>query len=449
MARTIIIGAGLTGLSTAYHLEQTGFFDYTLFEKETTIGGLCGSIEQDGFTFDFTGHLLHISDPYFRSFINKLVGFEHFNTINRRSYIYSHNVYTHYPYQMHLYGLPLEVIADCIEGFATKQKNNKQIPNFYEWVLENFGAGLAKHFFVPYQTKIFDFDVHQLSSSWTQRFVPQTSLRSIIKGSLQPHQQKDVGYNAQFFYPKKGGIVSWVNNIAQALKNPIQHNFCVKSVNIKMKNILFTNGHVEPFDHLISTMPLDTLLGSIEEPTSTSITSALPHLKCNSIVNYNLGVNRADLSDKHWIYFPETEYPFYRIGFPHNFSEHMTPKNCNSLYGEFSHLNRSQSWIDATLTTALKKTKKVLQLNDVDIITEKILYIKHAYVIYDFWRDQNIDKLHTRLHEHAIYSIGRYGQWKYASMQEAVLDGKSMAKKIIEKPSLSFIKGKKNRGATI
>ncbi len=161
MARTIIIGTGLTGLSTAYHLEQAGFFDYTLFEKETTIGGLCGSIEQDGFTFDFTGHLLHISDPYFRSFIDNLVGFEHFNSINRRSYIYSHNIYTHYPYQMHLYGLPPEVITDCIEGFATKQKNHKQTPSFYEWFLENFGTCLAKQFFVPYQTKIFDFDFHR------------------------------------------------------------------------------------------------------------------------------------------------------------------------------------------------------------------------------------------------------------------------------------------------
>ena len=34
MAKIIIIGAGLTGLSTAYHLEQAGYYDFQIFEKD-------------------------------------------------------------------------------------------------------------------------------------------------------------------------------------------------------------------------------------------------------------------------------------------------------------------------------------------------------------------------------------------------------------------------------
>ena len=449
MAQTIIIGAGLTGISTAYHLEQAGYFDYALFEKEKTLGGLCGSVKQDGFTFDFTGHLLHINDPYFRSLINDVVDFATLNTINRRSYIYSHDIYTHYPYQQNLHGLPAHIITDCIEGFTQRKAQNKKSPSFYEWVLEQFGSGFAQHFFVPYQTKIFDFNVHKLSATWTQRFVPSTSLRTIIDGAIKPYQQPDIGYNSQFFYPKKGGILSWVKKLSKKISNPIKTNFCVKSINLKTKMALFTNGHTEPFTKLISTIPLDTLLTKIKEPSSTSFSSALPHLKCNSVVNFNLGINKKNLSDKHWIYFPEKEYPFYRLGFPHNFSEHMAPKNCSSLYGEFSHLNRSKEWIASTLKRSLKKTKNILKIDKTDILTEKILYIKHAYVIYDFWRDTNIDKLHNRLQEHAVYSIGRYGQWKYASMQEAVLDGKKMATKIIKKDHQISIKEKDNYGATL
>lgn len=65
MAEVVIIGAGLTGISTAYHFEHYGFDDYILFEKESMPGGLCRSIMQDGFTFDYTGHLLHINNPMF------------------------------------------------------------------------------------------------------------------------------------------------------------------------------------------------------------------------------------------------------------------------------------------------------------------------------------------------------------------------------------------------
>ena len=84
MAKIVIIGAGLTGISAAYHLEQKGFYDYAIFERDATIGGLCGTVQQDGFTFDFTGHYLHASDPYFRSMIENLVGMETFK--------YGHNV---------------------------------------------------------------------------------------------------------------------------------------------------------------------------------------------------------------------------------------------------------------------------------------------------------------------------------------------------------------------
>src|SRR3990170_4683281 len=116
MAQHVIIGAGLTGLSAAYHFEQQ-HIDYLMFDKESQPGGLCRSVTQDGFTFDYTGHLLHISDPYFRSLLEKIYGFENLNTITRRSFIYSENTYTRYPYQINLYGLPTQTIIDCITHY--------------------------------------------------------------------------------------------------------------------------------------------------------------------------------------------------------------------------------------------------------------------------------------------------------------------------------------------
>jgi len=122
MAKIVIIGAGLTGLSAAYHLEKKGFYNYKIFEKELEIGGLCRSVNQDGFTFDFTGHLLHINDTYTNSLIKKLIGLENFNKLTRQSFIYSHEKHTPYPYQGNLFGLPTKVIIDCIEGFVLRKK---------------------------------------------------------------------------------------------------------------------------------------------------------------------------------------------------------------------------------------------------------------------------------------------------------------------------------------
>lgn len=431
MSQVVIIGAGLTGISAAYHLEHHGFFDYKIFEKEQTIGGLCRSVQQDGFTFDFTGHLLHISDAYFKSLLDQIIGFNALNSINRKSYIYSHQTYTHYPFQINLHGLPTSVIAECIEGFV-KRKKKKVTRTFIEWVQSNFGSGFARHFFMPYQRKIFACDLQDLSSSWTGRFVPNTSLEQIIQGVIAtPKPEQSIGYNAQFFYPKEGGIISWVQGLANQLINPINTGFEVKEIDVTHKLVHFTNGHCEPYTQLITTMPLDILISKMRDRPSTTFARAQKHLLCNQVVNFNLGISRPDLSDKHWIYFPENEYPFYRLGFPHNFSSTMAPFGCSSLYGEFAHMGKSQAWVNATLKNALSQTKKILTITDAEIITQKIITIPHAYVTYNFWRERNLPKLLSALQDQHIYSVGRYGAWKYASMQEGVLDGKAIAEQLL------------------
>ena len=428
MANIVIIGAGLTGISTAYHLEQQNFFDYILFEKEQNIGGLCGSVYQDGYTFDFTGHLLHVSDNYFESLIKDVVGFENMNQIKRRSFIFSHNTYTKYPFQINMYGLPTNVIVECIEGFVNRK--NKKGKSFYDWTISNFGNGIASHFFIPFQTKILSYDIKKVTSTWTGRFVPKTSLGQMLAGSLQD-QSDDIGYNSNFYYPKNDGIFYWVKKLAQKLENRIQTGFELETIDVKNKILIFKNGHIETYNKLISTVPLDIFLNKIIEPSDIDIKKYSKKLICNSVINFNIGVKDRNISDKHWIYFPEDKYPFYRLGFPHNFSQNATPLGCSSLYGEMSYISNNKKDANSNLLLSLKETKKLLKINENEIETEKIINIDRAYVIYDFWREKNLTKILKTLEDLHILSIGRYGQWKYSSMQEAVLDGKSAAELII------------------
>ncbi len=442
MSKTVILGAGLTGISAAYHLEKAGYYDYLLFEKENSPGGLCRSLFQDGFTFDFTGHLLHINDHYFRSLITNIIGFEMFEQIQRRSFVYTHNRYTAYPFQGNLKGLPSNVIAECIEGFVKRKHSIHAVSTFREWVLHQFGEGFGKHFFFPYQEKIFAYNINNLTASWTGRFVPPTTLADIIDGIVNDNRNEQVGYNAQFFYPKQGGIASWVEKFASYLINPIQFNHTVTAINLNTKQIRFSNGRTQSYDRLINTMPLDRLIDLLQDKSSTYFKKSQPNLLCNSVINFNIGFNRPDICDKHWIYFPETEIPFYRLGFPHNFSRASVPNGYSSLYGECSFLKRPTEDQQQLLHKAIEYTKKLLSFSQEDIVTQKIVTISHAYVIYNAWRDANLQTLLSELENHAIYSVGRYGAWKYSSMQEAVLDGKDIAQIICsttDKPHISVV----------
>ena len=107
----VIVGAGPTGLSAAYHLGE----DALLLEQNDRVGGWCRSIEDNGFTFDYAGHIMFSNDPYVHEMYQMLLG-DNVHWQDREAWIYSKEVYTRYPFQGALYGLPPEVIKECIVG---------------------------------------------------------------------------------------------------------------------------------------------------------------------------------------------------------------------------------------------------------------------------------------------------------------------------------------------
>jgi len=341
------------------------------------------------------------------------------------------NTFSKYPFQINLYGQPTDTIIECIEGYLKRKTFIKYPENFYEWVLKYFGNGIGKHFMFPYNEKLLSFNIKQIHPSWTGRFVPKTDLRSILEGSLENNTQK-IGYNSTFFYPRKGGIQFLPDQISKLLKKKVQTNYNAHKIDLATKTILFENGHQEKFKTLISTLPLDQLLKKTNGSSRTSLKNVSKKLTCTSLINFNLGFNVPNLSNKHWIYFPEGKYPFYRIGFWHNFSKSLLPLNCSAIYGELSYLPKTKTVqpIQGLTKKSIEQSLNILGVKKDNIISKKILHLNHAYVIYDMWRHKNLKLLQKQLQEEAIYSIGRFGGWKYSSMEEAILDGQEIAQKI-------------------
>ncbi|MBI3012913.1 MAG: NAD(P)-binding protein, partial [Elusimicrobia bacterium] len=112
----LVLGAGLAGISTAYHLRSLPRIRCTLIEKNGDVGGTARSVSVDGFTFDFTGHLLHLHDPYTKALIQELLK-NNLYACERKAAIYSHGVLTPYPFQVNTYRLPDKVKSECVQGF--------------------------------------------------------------------------------------------------------------------------------------------------------------------------------------------------------------------------------------------------------------------------------------------------------------------------------------------
>jgi len=436
--KIIIIGAGITGISCAFYLKNN---DYLIFEKENIPGGLCRSVNLKNFIFDYTGHALHIKSNYAKNFIKNILK-NSLIKVKRKSFIYFNNTYVKYPFQANLYGLSSNVIKDCLTDFIniTFEYPFSIIPSpnlsFYCWVKKTFGEGFGKHFFFPYNSKLWTVSPKQLSCDWVGKFVPRPGLEEVINGTLLP-QKKEYGYNIDFLYPKYGGIQSLIYGILEKIniKNLIL-NTEVKRINIKEKYIIINKQKIN-YDVLISTIPLPELLDIIYD-LPMNLYKLKDKLRYNCVLCINLGIKPEDFSSRNkstWIYFPSKDYIFYRVGFYNNFSKSLVPAGCISLYIETSF--KPEDFSKINFDRILNKVKQdlfkcgLLKKND-SIKIVNFLPIKYAYVIYNKERPEVLKLIQGFLQKNNIYSIGRYGAWKYSYIEESILDAKKTVKTILK-----------------
>lgn len=425
--RIFILGAGLAGLSAAWHLRRK-HIDCHIFEKEKESGGLCRSKNIGGFIFDYTGHLLHFRQAYTYNLIKGLLG-DNLAEHERNSWIYVYNRYIRYPFQANLYGLPLPVIKECLLGFAAAcrerslKKNSND--NFLSWIKHTFGSGISRHFMVPYNTKFWTLPPQKMTCDWLEGFIPVPSLNDVIEGTIE-ESRRQLGYSAKFWYPKKGGIAEVPLALSRGVKN--MHTGCeIIQIDIRKKEIRLASGGKEKYSLLISTLPLPALAHLIKE-LPVDMRRRFNKLRWNSIFNLNLAVDKKDYSARHWIYFPQKELSFFRAGFPHNFSQHNCPKDQSSLYIEVSYspdrpvdknkiIPRIKRDLDKTGLVGRKDRVCFQDIND----------IEYGYPIYDKNYQEARTGIINYLQQYNIAPCGRYGSWRYMSMEDALLDGKKIA----------------------
>lgn len=434
----LIIGAGLAGLSTAYHLGAHR--DYQMYEKEDQAGGLCRSYAIEGFTFDYTGHLLHTRNEYTRTLLQTLLPGA-LSVHRRKASIAAQGVLTPYPFQANLYKLPREVIQECLVGFCRALQdraaacvtgqpsfNTNGTISFKQWIVSVFGEGIARYFMVPYNEKLWRTELNQISSDWVDWSIPVPTLEEVIGGALGTTNDH-MGYSAQFLYPDEGGIGILPFSFLPHL-NEVHYNKQMTAVDLKEKRVWFSDGDSRAYTALVSTIPLPDLLGMIRQLPDdlAGMKRGLRHI---SVLDINLGINRKGITDQHWIYFPEASTSFYRAGCYSNFADSSAPSNASSLYLEISYLPGTVQDRQALLDNALQGLTRCGLLEGSDrALVKSVIDMPCAYVMYDDFRKKNLPSIMKFLKNNGIWSIGRYGSWKYMSMEDTMLEGRAAAEEL-------------------
>lgn len=481
----LVIGAGPTGLSAAYHLGR----DAMLLEQADRVGGWCRSIEDQGFTFDMAGHIMFSNDPYVHRLYEMLLG-DNVHWQDREAWIYSKQVYTRYPFQGALYGLPPEVIKECVVGaiearFGSLQprsvaddgagngddytgperrgmfeplmrraprykgaERRRPVPhkgaprNFEEFIYKVWGSGIAKHFAIPYNRKLWAVPLDEMETSWLGGRVPLPNLEEMIDGALQP-VAKPMGPNARFGYPLRGGFQALMDGFLPQLAGPLHLETRVAAVSPGRHEVTLDDGTALGYEFLISTMPLPRLVRLMGDEAPSDVRRAAAGLRHVSVRCVNLGVGREKLTEKHWIYYPE-DTVFHRIFVQGNASPWCNPPGGFGLTCEITYSEAKPLPVDgdALIQRCIDDCHRVGIFGPDDPVwAANQVDMPVAYVVYDHSRAANVTLIRDWLSSQDIVLAGRYAEWEYYNSDHAFVAGKKAAEQVAEMrqpPSLSY-----------
>jgi len=426
--KIVILGAGLAGLSAAWHLQKKKI-ECFVFEKEPSVGGLCRSKQIKGFIFDCDGHLLHFRNKYTLQLVRRLLK-GNLTSHERSAWINSHGIFSRYPFQAHLYALPKPIARECLFEFlkSSQSPQDNVSVNLLKWINASFGKGISRHFMVPYNKKFWTVPLNEMTSVWTDNFIPQLKPSEVIEGFFTENKHR-FGYNATFWYPRQAGIEQLPRAFEQQLHN-VSKNCRISAIDLLKKELIVAGKAKVKFEILISTMPLPEL-AKIIRPLPGNIMDMFRRLRWNSIFNLNLGVEGVCQEGRHWVYFPHRETVFFRVGFFHNFSDNTVPCGKSAIYTEVAYSkNRpiNKNKIVKRIINDLKACGILGKKNKVSVLD--INDIKYGYPIYDKNYARVTEAIKEFLLANNIITCGRYGSWKYMSMEDAILDGQQVANQI-------------------
>ncbi|NJK89551.1 MAG: NAD(P)-binding protein [Myxococcales bacterium] len=432
---TLILGAGLTGLSCAHRLGTERA--YRLIEKNDSVGGLARTrARPHGFSCDGTGHWLHLRNPAIKTWVDGLLG-DNLKARERRARVYSKGTFTLYPFQANTHGLPSEVVKECLFGLI-RARYEEQLPeptNYKEWIRKEFGEGICNHFMIPYNEKIYGVPLDTLAADFAQKYIPRPSIEAVIEGALGLSKEA-LGYNATFVYPVRGGIGALPEAIHAGLSERAELGRAPRSIDLDASTVHFEDGEALRYDRLVSTIPLDVLVDLLVSGSPSRVPDAVrdarSKLRANSVLYFDIGVRGApkEHQDYHWIYVPEADFPFYRVGSYTAVEPSLAPAGHRSYYVELGHYGEvDPARFEGQVLEGLRRIGILDDDSDVLFMVPNVL--SPAYVLFDEHYSASRGLILDWVASTGVISVGRYGRWQYNAMEDAMLEGHEAAELVL------------------
>jgi protoporphyrinogen oxidase len=408
----VIIGAGPAGLAASYFATQP----YFVVESEGEIGGLCRSFALGGCTFDLGGHALFTKhQDLLALFERKVDGGLYCQP--RQAFVHSHGQLLSYPFQAHLFGLPQEVVVECLVGIAEANSSNINPETLAEWIEGSFGAGISKHFMLPYNEKVWAWPLEHIRSNWTHSRIVKPDVKSIIEGALGPRRYSNFD-NAQVRYPNKGGFSEIYRPFSPPREKLILGTRVV-AIDTEARTMKLSSGDVLPYSAIVSTAPLDALT-RMASGISDEMKHAAQRLACNSLYLASFAAEATGSTGAQRIYTADPKKPFHKLVINSNSSPTLRQERRLGLQAEISFSDYKYVAADDLIEKCWSAIMEIGIIEPTAKATHSELrVIERAYPIATRESKGAPEFLIAEFERLGIFCAGRFGMWRYVNSDDA------------------------------
>ena len=428
MRQVTILGAGIAGLSTAYHV---GHDRSVIYEAKSHYGGHIASHTRDGFTWDDGVHVSFTNSEYVQQVFSEAVGGQQEEAApNIANYYRGH--WIDHPSQSNLYQIPEPLRTQCLESFLETRANDATLQkptDYQQWIEQAFGPVFANEFPAAYTRKYWTTEPRNLGTDWIGARVFYPTIDD-VKGGYEGPLGRSTYWVKGFQYPSHGGFGAFANGFAKDAR--INFGNALEWVDFGKRRLGFSDGSLVDYDALVSTLPLPVLIG-LSEDAPADVREAADALRCTNIYLVEVAVRHPSVRENQWIYVYDEDKLTTRISFSDIFSPHNVPPNHSGMlvevYGSrFRPLPTDRHAVARQVELELVEMGLLESLDAV--VSTHIRYAPWAQVIFDHNRRPALDILEPFFEKMDVVNVGRYAEWGYLMTHDCVLKGKKAAERI-------------------
>jgi protoporphyrinogen oxidase len=277
-----------------------------------------------------------------------------------------------------------------------------------------------------------------MNKEWIGERVSTPPIERVLGNVILDRADVSWGPNATFKYPRYGGTGELFERMRPFVEDQLRLCAAVAGVDVATKQVVLSDGHRERFDLLLSTMPLDHLVASTIGDVPDTLRDQAARLRHSGSYIVGIGIEQTCPSSKCWMYFPESNSPFYRLTYLSNYSPDVVPDASRfySILAEISHSEHKpvdrRTVVDDTIR-GLVATRMISEQDMDDIVDAYLIERDYTYPTPSLERDEILGVVQPWLDAQGVSSRGRFGAWRYevGNMDHSVAQGVEWVNRVL------------------